>query len=73
MNIRKRTALLLTAALCLTLASGGCGDSGQSQNPDLRQIKIGMTVYRQDDTFISTLSGYFLETDTAPSAVPANN
>ena len=61
----KRTALLLSAALCLTLFSGGCSDSDDSQNPDLRQIKIGMTVYRQDDTFISTLSGYFLETAKA--------
>ena len=51
----KRTALLLSAALCLTLFSGGCSDSDDSQNPDLRQIKIGMTVYRQDDTFISNV------------------
>lgn len=57
----KRAVLPLATVLCLTLASSGCTDTSGSQNSELRQIKIGITVYRQDDTFISTLSGYFLD------------
>ena len=46
-------AVLLAVLLCL----GGCRTS-QATTQTVQQVKIGLTLYQQDDTFISSLQGY---------------
>ncbi|MDR0951369.1 MAG: galactose ABC transporter substrate-binding protein [Oscillospiraceae bacterium] len=52
----KKVTVLCCAALLL-LGTGGCGDN-QTAPEQTARIKIGLTLYRQDDTFISLVRGY---------------
>lgn len=49
-------ALQFAAVICMcTLTSGCLLQTSSESESHMRQIKIGMTLYRQDDTFISTI------------------
>jgi methyl-galactoside transport system substrate-binding protein len=52
--------LPLATVVCLCALTNGCALQTSSESEShMRQIKIGMTLYRQDDTFISTIQKHF--------------
>jgi methyl-galactoside transport system substrate-binding protein len=52
--------LPLATAVCLCALTNGCALQTSSESEShMRQVKIGMTLYRQDDTFISTIQKNF--------------
>ena len=52
--------LPLATAVCLCALTNGCALQASSESEShMRQVKIGMTLYRQDDTFISTIQKNF--------------
>lgn len=52
--------LPLAAMVCFCALTNGCTRQTSSESEShVRQIKIGMTLYRQDDTFISTIQKNF--------------
>ena len=60
MKARLRAAALLAGAFCCLLLPSGCADKpSESMTPD--PIRIGVTLYRQSDTFISLLASDLLD------------
>ena len=59
-------AAALASALCLMGTIGGC--TGSKPDAKRTQIKIGMTLYKQDDTFIATVRDHFVEAAKAREA-----